>query len=94
MEDAHSFSSAVPHFGLAAISVLVQREWDKRLCSLRESEQHKNCKWIHRFGANPGAGIRAASCRPSGLGPGSALRSRPRVALSSAQALSGYIAAA
>ena len=69
-------------------SVLVQRKWDKRRCSLRESEQNKHCEWIYRFRANPGPGVRAASCRPSGLGPGSALRSRPRVALSSAQALS------
>ena len=71
-----------------AMTVLVQRKWDKRRCSLRESEQNKHCEWIYRFRANPGPGVRAASCRPSGLGPGSALRSRPRVALSSAQALS------
>ena len=74
-------------------SVLVQREWDKRLCSLREWEHQEDCEWIYRFGANPGAGVRAASCCPSGLGLGSALRPRPRVALSSAQALSVYITA-
>jgi hypothetical protein len=49
---------------------------------------NKDCEWIYRFRANPG--------RPRGgivppapvLAPGSALGSRPRVALSSAQALS------
>src|SRR5436305_6265609 len=47
---------------------------------------YKNCGWIYRFRANPG--------RPRGgilppapvLAPGAALGSRPRVALSSAQA--------
>ena len=87
--------SAIGYVAPAAklAGVLVQGEWDKRLCSLRESEHDKNCEWIYRFGANPGPGSRAASCRPSGLGPGSALRSRPRVALSSAQAMSVYLAA-
>jgi hypothetical protein len=48
--------------------------------------EDKNCEWIYRIRANPG--------RPRGgivppapvLAPGSALGSRPRVALSSAQA--------
>ena len=52
--------------------------------------EHKACGWIYRFRANPG--------RPWGgfvppspvLAPGSALGSRPRVALSSAQVFSVY----
>ena len=60
-------SVATPAVGAG---VLVQREWDKRLCLLRESKQNNDCEWIYRFGANPGPGDRAASCRPSGLGPG------------------------
>jgi len=51
----------------------------------------KNCEWIYRFSANPG--------KPRGgvlppfpvLAPESALGSRPRVALSSAQAHSEYL---
>ena len=53
---------------------------------------NKNCEWIYRFWANPG--------RPWGgfvppspvLAPESALGSRPRVALSSAQVFSVYLA--
>src|SRR5208282_1679916 len=51
----------------------------------------KNCEWIYRFGANPGTAVGRLPAALSGLGPGSALRSRPRVALSSAQAFSAYI---
>ena len=72
---------------------MVQREWDKRLSSPRESYQAIKDKLpmdlSHWSQSRNGRG--AASCRPSGLGPGSVLRSRPRVALSSAQALSAYI---
>jgi hypothetical protein len=39
---------------VAHSTVLVQREWDNRLCVLRESKQMINCDWIYRFGANPG----------------------------------------
>ena len=54
---------------------------------------NKNCEWIYRFWANPG--------RPWGgivppwpvLAPESALGSRPRVALSSAQVRSVYLSA-
>jgi hypothetical protein len=43
---------------------------------------------IDRFGTNPGEEDRAASCRPlRSWSPGSALRSRRRVVLSSAQAI-------
>src|SRR5271166_4104471 len=53
--------------------------------------ENKDCEWIYRFRANP---VRANPGRPWGgmvppspvLAPGSALGSRPRVALSSAQA--------
>src|SRR5512135_1304854 len=46
----------------------------------------KNCEWIYRFRADPGM-PRGGIVPPTPvLAPGSALRSRPRVALSSAQA--------
>jgi hypothetical protein len=51
-------------------AVLVQREWHKQLCMLSESKQNNDCEWSYRSGANPGPGDRAASCRPSDLGPG------------------------
>src|SRR6516165_7162897 len=45
----------------------------------------KNCQWIYRISANPGM-PRGGIVPPSPvLAPGSALGSRPRVALSSAQ---------
>src|SRR3974377_2532602 len=53
---------------------------------------NKNCEWIYRFGANPrrpGGGIVPP---PPVLAPESALGSRPRVALSSAQVFSVYLA--
>src|SRR3954451_10970329 len=51
----------------------------------------KNCEWIYRFLANPG--MRRGGIVPPTpvLAPGSALRSRPRVALSSAQAPRFYL---
>jgi hypothetical protein len=50
----------------------------------------KNCEWIYRFGANPGeTGSGIVPLFPV-LAPGTALGSRPRVALSSAQARSVY----
>jgi len=52
---------------------------------------NKNGEWIYHFGANPGLAVGRLPATLSGLGPGSALRSRPRVALSSAQAFSAYI---
>jgi hypothetical protein len=46
----------------------------------------KNCEWIYRFWANPGTpGSGLVPLAPV-LAPGTALGSRPRVALSSAQA--------
>jgi len=57
-----------------------------------ESE-NKNCEWIDRFWANPGR-LWAGIVPPSPvLAPGSALGSRPRVALSSAQVSSVYLRA-
>ena len=51
---------------------------------------NKNCEWIYRFGANPGTpGSGIVPLSPV-LAPGTALGSRPRVALSSAQAVSVY----
>jgi hypothetical protein len=51
---------------------------------------NKDCEWIYRFRANPGKpGSGIVPLSPV-LAPGTALRSRPRVALSSAQALSVY----
>jgi hypothetical protein len=51
---------------------------------------NKDCGWIYRFRANPGKpGSGIVPLFPV-LAPGTALRSRPRVALSSAQALSVY----
>ena len=53
----------------------------------------KNCKWIYRFPANPGM-PRGGIVPPTPvLAPGSALGSRPRVALSSGQVTSVYPAA-
>ena len=50
----------------------------------------ENCSWIYRIGANPGM-PRGGIVPPSPvLAPESALGSRPRVALSSAQAPPGY----
>jgi hypothetical protein len=51
---------------------------------------NKNCEWIYRFWANPGT--RGSGIVPLSpvLAPGTALGSRPRVALSSAQARSVY----
>jgi hypothetical protein len=54
---------------------------------------NKKFEWIYRFGANPGMAVGRLRAAHSGLGPGSALRSRPRVALSSAQASSVYLTA-
>ena len=54
------------------------------------ADDAKNCKWIYRFPANPGM-PRGGIVPPTPvLAPGSALRSRPRVALSSAQAPAVY----
>jgi hypothetical protein len=50
----------------------------------------KNCKWIYRFRANPGDAEGRRPAAHPGLGPGSALGSRPRVALSSAQVAPVY----
>jgi hypothetical protein len=51
------------------------------------ADDAKNCKWIYRFPANPGM-PRGGIVPPSPvLAPGSALGSRPRVALSSARSL-------
>jgi hypothetical protein len=51
---------------------------------------NKDCGWIYRFRANPGKpGSGIVPLFPV-LAPGTALGSRPRVALSSAQALSVY----
>src|SRR5580704_3454175 len=55
--------------------------------------RNKNCGWIYRFGANPGTAVGRLPAALSGLGPGSALGSRPRVALSSAQVHSVYLTA-
>jgi hypothetical protein len=52
-----------------------------------------NCEWIYRIQANPGM-RRGGFVPPTPvLAPGSALRSRPRVALSSAQAPRVYLGA-
>jgi hypothetical protein len=45
----------------------------------------KNCQWIYRFRANPGMPRGGVLPPTPVLAPGSALGSRPRVALSSAQ---------
>jgi hypothetical protein len=47
---------------------------------------NKNCEWIYRFRANPGRPWGGIVPPSPVLAPGSALGSRPRVALSSAQA--------
>jgi hypothetical protein len=53
-------------------------------------EGKKDCEWIYRVGANPGK--RGSGIMPllPVLAPGTALGSRPRVALSSAQVRSAY----
>src|SRR5262249_15483770 len=50
----------------------------------------KNCEWIYRFRANPGMPRGGVLPPTPVLAPGTALGSRPRVALSSAQAPSVY----
>src|SRR3954454_7903567 len=57
---------------------------------VRLDGDNKNCEWIYRFRANPGM-PRGGILPPAPvLAPGSALGSRPRVALSSAQAPAVY----
>src|SRR5271157_3760302 len=53
---------------------------------------NKNCEWIYRFWANPGRPWGGIVPPSPVLAPESALGSRPRVALSSAQVLSVYLA--
>src|SRR5260370_41140698 len=53
--------------------------------------ENKDCEWIYRFGANPGRPWGGIVPPTPVLAPGSALGSRPRVALSSAQAPSLYL---
>jgi len=50
----------------------------------------KDCEWIYRFGANPGMPRGGVLPPPPVLAPEPALGSRPRVALSSAQAGAMY----
>ena len=58
----------------------------KTILLVKLAGDFKDCKWIYRFRANPGM-PRGGVLPPSPvLTPGSALESRPRVALSSAQA--------
>jgi hypothetical protein len=45
------------------------------------------CEWIYRVLANPGSGVGGVLPPSPVLAPGSALGSRPRVALSSAQVI-------
>jgi hypothetical protein len=53
-------------------------------------DSNKNCEWIYRFWANPGTpGSGLVPLAPV-LAPGTALGSRPRVALSSAQVARVY----
>ena len=52
----------------------------------------KNCKWIYRFQANPGMPRGGVLPPTPVLAPEPALGSRPRVALSSAQVSSVYLA--
>src|SRR5208282_1387117 len=52
----------------------------------------KNCEWIYRFWANPGRPWGGIVPPSPVLAPESALGSRPRVALSSAQVSSVYLA--
>src|SRR5271157_161622 len=54
---------------------------------------NKNCEWIYRFRANPGRPWGGIVPPSPVLAPGSALESRPRVALSSAQVCSVYLSA-
>src|SRR5271166_5043507 len=53
----------------------------------------KNCEWIYRIWANPGRPWGGIVPPSSVLAPESALGSRPRVALSSAQVRSVYLSA-
>jgi hypothetical protein len=62
---------------------------DRKL-ALELSDGNKNCEWIYRIGANPGKPESGIVPLSPVLAPGTALRSRPRVALSSAQVLRVY----
>jgi hypothetical protein len=53
-------------------------------------DERQTYEWIYRFGANPGKPESGIVPLSPVLTPGTALGSRPRVALSSAQALSVY----
>src|SRR5271167_3712116 len=53
---------------------------------------NKNCEWTYRFWANPGRPWGGIVPPSPVLAPESALGSRPRVALSSAQVPSVYLA--
>jgi hypothetical protein len=60
------------------------------LLHAQRARYHKKWKWIYRFWANPGRPWGGIVPPSPVLAPGSALGSRPRVALSSAQAPSIY----
>src|SRR5215831_10315148 len=57
----------------------------------RAASCNKNCKWIYRIWANPGMPRGGVLPPIPVLAPGSALGSRPRVALSTAQAPRSYL---
>jgi hypothetical protein len=73
-----------------------EKKDDKKLCwfsgngsdglLVKLGDGNKNCEWIYRFSANPGRPWGGIVPPSPVLAPGAALGSRPRVALSSAQA--------
>ena len=69
------FSGCVGSAGMGQTGLLVKLE-----------DGNKDCEWIYRFRANPGRPWGGIVPPAPVLAPGSALGSRPRVALSSAQA--------
>jgi len=70
----------------------VARQGEQRSGLFPFASYFKNCKWIYRIRANPGMPRGGVLPPTPVLAPGSALGSRPRVALSSAQARLVYSA--
>ena len=68
----------------------VNESWGATWSGRRRFGPWNNFRWIYRFSAKPGNAERRRPAAFPGLGPGSALGSGPRVALSSAQAIPVY----
>jgi hypothetical protein len=80
--DGEESAAAVAQVGFAAMRTAIGLT--------PSASDFKNCQGIYRFEANPGKPRGGVLPPTPVLAPGTALRSRPRVALSSAQVPRGY----